>query len=307
MLLQYNSYFRRCTTMRIPHTTTALPISEKTVDKVVKQAHVIAKQGTATSYNLSTLHHPLSTLRSLEREIPRSTGAHVILEDTHSDILKFIAHKNKQHLMTSVLLTKKPTLLLLKNLATAIHEKGTPGLLWKRRFKGTHTSLCGEQPLNEGETAVTQTINIERHRRGKTLDWKNIKKEIETTLAQLERFPAKNKRIALSIRSVQETLDALTLPYDSQRGRTIAQTILKKVTALAGTTCLAPGAIHAPKGTHWTDHHAIQQSCQRAITESISTTITLSKRTTKKEIENIIITADKKKLKGITIYKNTYT
>jgi ribonucleoside-diphosphate reductase alpha chain len=144
--------------------------------------------------------------------------------------------------------------LVFESIVNSVWETGDPGLLFLDAINRTNptpalgqldaTNPCGEIPLLAYESCNLGSINLARHVKqgseGLTVDWDKLKKTVHLAirfldnLIEINQFPTPeiesmsrgNRKIGLGVMGLADLLIHLGVPYDSEKGIKLGETIM---------------------------------------------------------------------------------
>ncbi len=125
------------------------------------------------------------------------------------------------------------------------HSNPLPGL-----GRITCTNPCGEQPLHPYDNCNLGSINLSVFVKNREIDWEDLKKSTRTAVRMMDNvidlfdFPVKkvtdrareNRRIGLGVMGFADMLYKLGVPYDSEKGRRVAEKVMAVVNSTAHKT-----------------------------------------------------------------------
>ena len=143
---------------------------------------------------------------------------------------------------------------LFETIVNAVWETGDPGLLFLDAINRANptpglgrldaTNPCGEIPLLPYESCNLGSINLARHikqgSQGLAVDWDKLKKTVHRAirfldnLIEINHFPTPeiesmsrgNRKIGLGVMGLADLLIQLEVPYDSEKGIQLGETIM---------------------------------------------------------------------------------
>jgi ribonucleoside-diphosphate reductase alpha chain len=147
-----------------------------------------------------------------------------------------------------------PAKLVFESIVNSVWETGDPGLLFLDAINRANptpalglldaTNPCGEIPLLAYESCNLGSINLARHVKqgseGLTVDWDKLKKTVHLAirfldnLIEINQFPTPeiesmsrgNRKIGLGVMGLADLLIHLGIPYDSENGFKLGETIM---------------------------------------------------------------------------------